>query len=167
VSLGERDRQRWALALTTAGWLVLAAYLLLLIAQIRRAFAVTVGSFEDGVWGQRIELVSFVTLPQNLVILVPAAAAGVGAVMLLHDATQELQVSWARQLVRITAGLNYVVVALAVLGIVDVFMQTPDSIGGTTAILTRVGGILMAIAMIRVCLEAERTAIDAGSALPG
>jgi hypothetical protein len=39
-------------------------------------------------------------------------------------------------------------------------MQTPDSIGGTSAILTRVGGILMAIAMIRVCLEAERSAIE-------
>jgi len=162
VSLAERDRQRWAVALTTAGWLVLAAYLLLLIAQIRRAFAVTVASFEDGVWGQRIETVSFVTLPQNLVILVPAAAAGVAAVMLLRDAPVQLQGSWARQLVRVVAGLCYVVVVLAVLGIVDVLMQTPDSVGGTSAILTRVGGILMAIGMIRVCLEAERTAIDAG-----
>ena len=161
MSLAERDRQRWAVALTTAGWLVLAAYLLLLIAQIRRAFAVTVASFEDGVWGQRIETVSFVTLPQNLVILVPAAAAGVAAVMLLRDAPVQLQGSWARQLVRVVAGLCYVVVVLAVLGIVDVLMQTPDSVGGTSAILTRVGGILMAIGMIRVCLEAERTAIDA------
>ena len=162
MSLAERDRQRWAVALTTAGWLVLAAYLLLLIAQIRRAFAVTVASFEDGVWGQRIETVSFVTLPQNLVILVPAAAAGVAAVMLLRDAPVQLQGSWARQLVRVVAGLCYVVVVLAVLGIVDVLMQTPDSVGGTSAILTRVGGMLMAIGMIRVCLEAERTAIDAG-----
>ena len=162
MSLVERDRQRWAVALTTAGWLVLAAYLLLLIAQIRRAFAVTVSSFEDGVWGQRIETVSFVTLPQNLVILVPAAAAGVAAVMLLRDAPSQLHGSWARHLVRVVAGLCYVVVVLAVLGIVDVLMQTPDSVGGTSAILTRVGGILMAIGMIRVCLEAERTAIDAG-----
>ena len=153
---------RWAMALTTAGWLVLAAYLLLLIAQIRRAFAITVASFEDGVWGQRIEAVSFVTLPQNLVILVPAAAAGVGAVILLCDTPEELHGSWARQLVRVVAGLCYVVVALAVLGIIDVLMQTPDSVGGTSAILTRVGGILMAIGMIRVCLEAERAAIDAG-----
>jgi hypothetical protein len=106
--------------------------------------------------------VSFVTLPQNLVILVPAAAAGVGAVMLLHDTPEELHGSWARQLVRIVAGLGYVLVGLAVLGIVDVLVQTPDSVGGTAAILNRVGGILMAIAMIRVCLEAERSAIDSG-----
>ena len=160
--MGERDRVQWATALTTAGWLVLSAYLLFLIGQIRRAIAVRVGSFEDGVWGQRIETVSFVTLPQNLVILVPAAAAGVAAVMLLRDEPSQLHGSWARQLVRVVAGLCYVVVVLAVLGIVDVLMQTPDSVGGTSAILTRVGGILMAIGMIRVCLEAERTAIGAG-----
>ena len=161
MALDARERQRWSVALTGAGWMILAAYLLLLIAQIRRAFAVTVSSFEDGVWGERIETVSFVTLPQNLVILVPAAAAGVAAVLLLHDSPEQLQGSWARQLVRIVAGLCYVVVAIAVLGIGDVLVQTPDALGGTTAILTRVGGILMAIAMIRVCLAAERAVIEA------
>ena len=160
MALDERERQRWSVALTGAGWMILAAYLLLLIAQIRRAFAVTVSSFEDGVWGERIETISFVTLPQNLVILVPAAAAGVAAVLLLHDSPEEVRGSWARQLVRIVAGLCYVVVAIAVLGIVDVLVQTPDALGGTTAILTRVGGILMAIAMIRVCLAAERAVIE-------
>lgn len=162
MALSERDRQRWSAALTTAGWLVLAAYLLLLIAQIRRAFAITLSSFEDGVWGERIETISFVTLPQNLIILVPAAAAGVTAVMLLSDSPTEVQGSWARQLVRIVAGLCYVVIALAGLGIIDVLAQTPDAVGGTAAILTRIGGILMAIAMIRVCLEAERSAIGVG-----
>jgi hypothetical protein len=151
------DRIGWARALTTAGWLVLFAYLLFLIGQIRRAMAVRVGSFEDGVWGQRIELVSFVTLPQNLVILVPAAAAAVAAVMLLRDLPDDLRRSWAPQLIRIVAGLGYVVVALAVLGIIDVLAQTPDSVGGTAAMLNRVGGILIAIGMIRVCLEAERS----------
>ena len=155
--MDDGNRVAWARALTTAGWLVLFAYLLLLIGQIRRALAVRVGSFEDGVWGQRIELVSFVTLPQNLVILVPAAAAGVAAMLLLREMPRRAAASWAPQLVRIVAGVCYVVVALAVLGIIDVLAQTPDSVGGTSAILNRVGGILMAIAMIRVCLEAERS----------
>ena len=141
---------------------MLSAYLLFLIGQIRRAIAVRVGSFEDGVWGQRIELVSFVTLPQNILILVPAAGAGVGAMVLLRESPDELRRSWARQLVRVVAGLGYVAVVLAVLGIVDVLWQTPDSVGGTSAILNRVGGILIAIALVRLCSEAERSA--AGSA---
>ena len=158
--MGDRDRIRWAGALTTAGWLVLSAYLLLLVSQIRRALAVRVASFEDGVWGQRIELVSFVTLPSNVVILVPAAGAGVLAMVLLRDLPDAGRRSWAPQLVRIVAGLCYVVIALAVLGVLDVFAQTPDSVGGTAAILNRLGGILIAIAMIRVCLEAERAAVS-------
>ena len=153
----DRDRVRWAGALTTAGWLLLSAYLLVLIAQIRRAFAIDVASFEDGIWGQRIEQVSGVTQPQSIVVLVPAAAAGVVAMLLLRDLPVDFARSWARQLVRIVAGLCYVAVVLATLGIVDVLVQAPDEVGGTTAILNRVGGIMIAIAIIRVCLEAERS----------
>ena len=80
--------------------------------------------------------------------------------LLLHDTPIDLQGSWARQLVRIVAGLCYVLIALACLGIIDVLAQTPDAVGGTAAILTRIGGILMAMAMIRICLEAERSAIE-------
>jgi hypothetical protein len=149
--------------LTTAGWLLFAAYLLVLIGQIRRAFAIEVASFEDGIWGQRIEQVSAVTQPQSIVVLVPAAAAGVVAMMLLRDLPVDFARSWARQLVRIVAGLCYVAVALALLGIVDVLVQAADGVGGTTAILNRVGGILIAIAIIRVCLEAERSTSISGS----
>jgi hypothetical protein len=155
----DSDRVRWAGALTTAGWLVFAAFVMVLIGQIRRAFAVEIGSFEDGVWGQRIELVSSVTLPRNIVILVPAAAAGVVAMALLRELGDELRRSWSRQLVRIVAGLCYVVVALGGLGIIDVLAQTPDSVGGTAALLERIGGIMIAIAIIRVCLEAERSVV--------
>jgi hypothetical protein len=118
--------------------------------------AVRVGSFEDGVWGQRIEQISFVTQPQNIVVLMPAAAFGVAATLLVLPLAPVLRSAATRQLVRIVAGVCYVAVALAVLGIIDVFAQTPDSIGGTAAILNRLGGILMAIAMIGLCLEAER-----------
>jgi len=91
------------------------------------------------------------------VILVPAAAAGIAATALMRDVRDELQFPWAGQLVRIVAGVCYVAVGIAVLGVFDVFAQTPDALGGTSAILNRIGGILIAIAMIRVCLEAERS----------
>ena len=153
------DRERWARAIVTAGWLVTGSYLLFLIGQIRRALAVSQASFEDGVWGQRVEQISFVALPQNLVILVPAAVAGVGATWLMLGAGLD-QVAWTRQLVRVVAGVSLVTVVLAVLGILDVFAQSPDWVGGSIAVLNRVGGILMAWAMIRVCLESERSVED-------
>lgn len=153
--MNDDERRRLAAAVTTAGWLVFATYTLVIIGQFRRAMAIRTASFEDGVWGQRAETVSFVALPQQLVVLVPAAVAGVVAVLLARGGGAP-PVAWSVQLVRITAGTCYVVVALAALGIVDVLAQSPDWVGGFVNILLRLGGILMALAMIRVCLECER-----------
>jgi hypothetical protein len=151
------EREGWARAITTAGWLALASYFAIMIAQFRGALAVRSSSFEDGVWGQRVEQVSFVALPQNLVVLVPAAIAAVSAIVLMH-AAERPPVPWSTQLVRVVAGTSYVVVGLAVLGIIDVFAQTPDRVGGSIALLNRLGGILLAAGIIRVCLESERVA---------
>ena len=155
--MNDHERVRWARALTTAGWLFITAYLAFVTAMFRRASALKSGSFEDGVWGQRIEIMSFVSTHQNVVMLAPAAAACVGATLLagrLVDATH----MWLTQLVRVVAGLCYVIIVVAVIGIMGVFLRTPDGVGDFSALLGRVGGILMAFAMIRVCLEAERSA---------
>ena len=56
------ERARWARALATAGWLFVVASLAFVTAVIRRASALRSGSFEDGVWDQRVEIVSFVSL---------------------------------------------------------------------------------------------------------
>jgi len=151
----EQRHLGWARALATAGWLVLMAYLAFLIGLIRRASAISSSSFEDGVWGQRFEVVAFASLPQNLVILLPAAAAAAGASVLASGRADQSSM-WITQLVRTVAGVAYVVALLGILGIVDEFWQTPDSIGGTGSMLSRIGGLLMVAAVIRVCLEAER-----------
>ena len=153
--MNEAERIRWARACTTAGWLFLSAYLLVVIAQFRRAFAIRQSSFEDGVWGQRAENVAFVALPQNLVILAPAAAAAVAAMALARSAGS-VPVPWAPQLVRLVAGTGYLAIVLALLGVIDQFAQSPDLVGGSIMLLNRTAGILMAIAMIRMCLESER-----------
>jgi hypothetical protein len=155
VNLAARDR--WARALTTAGWLFAGSYVALLIGQIRRAFAIRRASFEDGLWGQRIEVISFASTSQILVMLVPAVAAGVAAVWLTTSEDRLPPVS-TRNLVRIVAGICYVAILSALLGIVDVFAQTPDAVGGSIDVLNRLGGIMIAVAMIRVCHESERTA---------
>ena len=152
--MSDHDRLRWARALTTAGWLFVIGYMTFVTAVFRRASALRTGSFEDGLWGQRIEIVSFVSVAQNVVMLVPAAAACVVATLLVGGLADRRQM-WLVQLVRVVAGMSYVIIAIAFVGIVAVFFRTPDSVSDLEALLGRVGGILMALAMIRMCLEAE------------
>jgi hypothetical protein len=154
--MNDHDHARWARALTTAGWLFVVAYLAFVTAMFRRASALKSGSFDDGVWGQRIEIMSFVSTHQNVIMLAPAAAACVGATMLAADVVDRTDL-WLAQLVRVVAGLSYVIIIVAVVGIIGVFFRSPDSVGDLGALLGRTGGILMAVAMIRVCLEAERS----------
>lgn len=153
--MSDHDRLRWARALTTAGWLFVIGYMAFVTATFRRASALRSGSFEDGLWGQRIEIMSFVGVAQNVIMLVPAAAACVGACLLVGELADRRQL-WLAQLVRVVAGLSYVIIAVAAIGIIAVFFRSPDSVTDLADLLGRVGGIMMALAMIRVCLEAER-----------
>lgn len=153
-TVNEHDRIRWAKAAVFAGWMFVLAYLTYLVAQVRRAVATRQGSFEDGVWGQRIEEISFATLPQNVSILIPGVIAVVAGALLARPLVDPVVVHLGR-LVRIVAGLAFVIIALGVVGIVAVFFRNYDPIGDIQAILLRLGGIAMAAATVRVCLEAD------------
>ena len=152
--MNEQDRIRWARALVFAGSMSVLAYVSYLVVQIRRATAIRSASFEDGVWGQRIEQISFATLPQNLVILMPAVAAAVAGALLVRSLVAPVVVHVGR-LIRVIAGLSFVVAGIAVVGIVAVFFRNYDSVGDTAAVLGRIGGVAMAAATIRLCLEAD------------
>lgn len=152
----EHDRLRWSRALLFVGWMSVAAYLGYLITQIRRAAAVRTGSFEDGIWGQRVELISFSSLPQNVVILAPAVAAAIVGSILVRSLVDPVVVH-LQVLVRIIAGLGLVVIALGIVGIIGVFFRNVDSVGDVGAILGRTGGILLGVGTVRLCIEAENT----------
>lgn len=152
--MNEHDRIRWAKAAVFAGWMFVLAYLSYLVTEIRRAAAIRQGSFEDGVWGQRIETVSFATLPQNVAILMPGVIAVVAGTLLVRSLVDPVVVQLGR-VIKVIAGLAFVIIALGVVGIVAVFFRNYESIGDTAAILLRLGGIGMAAATVRVCLEAD------------
>jgi hypothetical protein len=156
AAVNEHDRIRWARALVFAGWMSVLAYLGYLATQIRRAAATRSGSFEDGVWGQRVEFVSFAALPQNVTILMPGVAAAVAAAILVRPLVDQTVLS-SRQLVRITAGIGGVIVVIGFAGIIGLFFRNVDPVSDFGALLGRLGGILMAIGSIRLCNEAERT----------
>lgn len=154
--IGDDERMRWARALTTVGWLFVLAYAGLIMWQVRRAFLFSEGSFEDGLWWQRVEQISSLTQPQNVMVIVPAAAAAALGTLLVRDRVDHAVLALA-QLVRIVAGLAAVVILLAVLGIVGILFRNADSVGDLAAFVLRLGGIAMAFAILRVCAEAERS----------
>lgn len=154
--MNEADRLRWARALWVGGWLCLVSYVGIIVYLVRRAAAIGEASFEDGLWWQRVEQVSFAALPQNLIVLVPAAAAAVTGTVLVRTVVDRLVLSLA-QLTRVIAGVAFVVIALAGLGIVGIFVRQSDGIADVQAFMLRLGGILMSIAIVRLCFEAERS----------
>ena len=87
---------------------------------------------------------------------VPAVAAAVVGTILTSSLVDP-SVVVLRQLVRFAAGTCYVVILIGAVGIIGVFFRNPDTASDLSALLGRVGGILMAAGMIKLCLEAERT----------
>lgn len=155
--MSDLERVRWARTLALAGWLFVLAYVGFIMWQVRLAFRISEGSFEDGLWWQRIEQISFLSLPQNLVVLALAAACAAVGTVLVRSLVDHSVVNLS-QLTRIVAGIASVVIVIAMLGIVGIFFRNADSVGDLAAFVLRLGGIAMAVAIIRICLEAERTA---------
>jgi hypothetical protein len=156
--MSEGEREHWSRLLTKVGWLFAIAEVAIAAAIVNRARAVTTSSFEDGVWGQRAEILSFLGLPQNVVVLVPAAAAAAAATLIGHGTFAALE-PWLERLLRLVAGLALAVIALGVVGIIDVLARAGDSISDFSDIVNRLGGILMGVAVARLCLESERSRI--------
>jgi len=154
--VGPTDRLRWVRALTTAGWVALASYLGIIAIEVRRAAAITTSRFEDGVWGQRIEIVSFVTLPQNIaVLMLPVATAVTAAVMLagVHPDDRGDTV-WLTRLTTVTGGLCVVAIFLALLGIGGIPFRYADPLADLGALVGRLSGIAMAAGALRLLREA-------------
>lgn len=153
--MDDPERIRWARSLVFAGWMFALGYLTFVVTQIRRATAVSEGSFEDGVWGQRIEQVSFAALPQFVVIVVAATAAALAGLLLVRSVGDTVELSLTT-LVRVVGGLCGVVIALGVTGVIGVFFRNPDSVSDLGAVLGRTGGVLIAVGCLRLCALVER-----------
>lgn len=152
--MDDTGRLAWSRRLVTAGWLFVIAYLGVVVSQVRRAASITEGSFDDGVWGQRVETLSFVAIPQNLIVLAPAAAAVVAGALVAGSSIDARQI-WLSQLTRVVAGVCYVVVFIAAVGIVGVFFRDTGGNADLDAVLSRAGGIAMSVAMLGLCLQTE------------
>lgn len=139
--------------LTTVGGLAFVGWLAFLLRQVALVRRVGPSQF-DGVWEQRLEVLSFIVLPPNIVVLVPAAAAAATATWIAGP-TQELGLAILLRLIRWSAT---VLAVIGVLSIVNTLLSDFDSPSRLEDIALRAGGILIATAIIVLCRDAGRTA---------
>lgn len=140
-------------ALTSAGMLCYLAWILFFFRQVERAFRVSPQRFA-GLWDQRLEVLSFVVLPPNIVIIIPAAACASAATWLAGPA-QEFDLAILLRLTRWTVNL---LGGIAAISAVSTFINdngSPTHVGDAAI---RVGGLLFAVAISQFCRIAGQQA---------
>lgn len=140
------DRERWGRVLTLAGWCSYAAYLAIVLSTLDRVRTAPRSQVFDSVWDQRLELLSFAMIPQQIVVLAPAVAIVVLTGLDVVDAGP------SRVLRRAVELTSFVAVAIGALDIVSTLLR--DNGGGPvewSEILLRLGGILLASSYLAVC----------------
>ncbi len=138
--------------LTTAGGLAFVGWLAFVLRQVSLVRRVRESQLA-GLWEQRLEVLSFIVLAPNMVVLVPAAAAAATATW-MSGPTQELRLAVLLRLIQWSAAAMIVIGALS---IVSALFGDLDDAGRLEDVTLRIGGMLIAAAIIVVCRGAERT----------
>ncbi len=140
-------------ALTSAGMLCYLGWLLFFFRQVERVFRVSPQRFA-GLWDQRLEVLSFVVLPPNIVIIIPAAACASAATWLAGPA-QELDLAILLRLTRWSVNLLGGIAAFSAVSTLITDSGSPTGVGDAAI---RVGGMMFAIATSQFCRAAGRQA---------
>ena len=139
-------------AFTTAGWLAFVCWLGFLFWVIGRVVRVSEQRFA-GIWEQRIEVMSFIVLPPNALILVPATILACLAAWLSGPA-ESLSVAVLLRMVTWAAVAQIVIGALSIITILFTETGSPT---GAQDLAQRVAGICMMSAITVVTRAIERT----------
>jgi hypothetical protein len=138
--------------LTLAGWLLLGGSLGFIAFQFDRVRGVTEQPFAS-VWDQRIEVLSFLVLPPNLVVLAPATFVAATATW-LAGAERE---PWLKALLQFVAATA---IALGVIGLISIVSILANNDGAPTdfeGMFLRLGGVSMAAGLAVFCRTADRS----------
>jgi hypothetical protein len=134
--------------LTIIGWLFLGGEFGFILFQVERVRTVDGTRFATA-WDQRVEVLSFIMLPPNLIALVPAAA--LAAVTAYLAAPQRS--SWLDALLRVTAGIAVALIGVGIAAIVEVATRTGDV--DFDSIFLRLGGMSIAAGIAWLCRIAD------------
>ena len=128
-------------------------WLLFFFRQVERMLRVGPQQFA-GLWDQRIEVMSFIVLPPNIIVLVPAAACASAATWIAGP-TQQLDLAILLRLTRWTANLQAGIAAVSAVSVAINDNGSPTWVGDVGI---RVAGFVFAIAISRFCRAAGSTA---------
>jgi hypothetical protein len=139
--------------LTVAGWLLLGGALGYVGFQLERVRNVSEQPFGT-LWDQRIEVLSFLMLPPNLVVLAPAV--GVAAVATWLAGTD--RDAWLSTLLRLSAALAIVYAVIGAVSIASIVLSDEPGPSDAGGVMLRLGGITMAAGLALLCRTADRLA---------
>jgi hypothetical protein len=139
--------------LTVAGWLLLGGPIGFIAFQIDRVRGVGEQPFAS-VWDQRIEVMSFLMLPPNLVALAPAVFVAALATWLAGTNRDP----WLSTLLRLCAALAITFAVIGVVSIVSVLVRNEAGGFDAEGMFLRLGGLTMAAGLAVICRTADRAA---------
>jgi hypothetical protein len=137
--------------LTIAGWLLLGGPIGFIAFQVDRVRRVGAQPFAS-VWEQRIEVLSFLMLPPNLVILAPLVFVAAGATWLAGPERDP----WLTTLLRLAAGLAITCAVIGVISIATIVASDEPGDANDAGVFLRLGGVAMAAGMTMICRIADR-----------
>jgi hypothetical protein len=138
--------------LTIAGWLLLGGPIGFIAFQLDRVRSVSEQPFA-GVWDQRIEVLSFLMLPPNLVVLAPVVFVAAAAIWLGGSDRD----AWLTTLLRLSAAMAITFAVIGVISIVSILARDDAGTFDTDSVFLRLGGIAMAAGLALVCRIADRS----------
>ena len=139
--------------LTIAGWLLLGGPLGFIAFQLDRVRGVGEQPFAS-VWDQRIEVLSFLMLPPNLVALAPAVFVAALAGWLAGSGRDP----WLTTLLRLSAASAITFAVIGVVSITSIVLRDEAGSFDIEGMFLRLGGLSLAAGLAVICRIADRVA---------
>jgi len=139
--------------LTIAGWLLLGGPLGFIAFQLDRVRGVGEQPFAS-VWDQRIEVLSFLMLPPNLVALAPAVFVAALAGWLAGSDRDP----WLTTLLRLSAASAITFAVIGVVSITSIVLRDEAGSFDIEGMFLRLGGLSTAAGLAVICRIADRVA---------
>jgi hypothetical protein len=137
--------------LTIAGWLLLGGSFGFIAFQLERVRGVGEQRFAS-ILDQRIEVLSFLVLPPNLVVLAAPVFVAAAATWLAGSDRD----TWLSTLLHLSAAFAIIYAVIGFVSIVSIVLSDEPGPGDFASVMLRVGGVSLAAGLAMTCRTADR-----------